>query len=68
MNNALDLLMLLAFFAPMGAIVTLNLALYREARYVAQPPAPVRMAIAVAAPAATPAAAEEYDFDFRKAA
>ena len=62
MNNAIELLMLLVFFVPMAAMVLLNLAHYREARYVAQPPAPVKPAAAV------PAIAEEYDFDFRQAA
>jgi hypothetical protein len=64
--NAIELLMLLVFFVPIGAMMLLNLAMYREARYVAQPPAP---AAAIRAPAAAkPAVAEEYDFDFRQAA
>jgi hypothetical protein len=41
MNNAFAILMFLAFFAPLGLMVALNLAMYREDRYVAQPPAPV---------------------------
>jgi hypothetical protein len=64
MNNAVELLMLLVFFVPIGAMVLLNLAMYREARYVAQPPAPAMSATA----ATKPAIAEEYDFDFRQAA
>ena len=63
--NAIDLLMLLVFFVPIGAMMLLNLAMYREARYVAQPPAP---AMPAAAAAAKPAVAEECEFDFRQAA
>jgi len=36
MNGVLDLLMSLVFFAPMAAIVAMNLALYRDERYTLQ--------------------------------
>ena len=62
MTNALELLMFLVFFAPIGVMVAMNLAMYRDARYDAQPPAPMRPETR-----AEPApAADEYEF--RKAA
>jgi hypothetical protein len=39
--NALSLLMMFVLFAPVCAMVTLNLALYGETRYLRQPPAPM---------------------------
>lgn len=39
--NALSLLMMFVLFAPVCAMVALNLALYGETRYLRQPPAPV---------------------------
>jgi len=70
MNNTFEILVLLVFFAPIGLMVVLNLYMYREARYVSQPPAPVMPPAAAAKPlAAEPVAAKvEYEFDFRQAA
>jgi len=65
MNNAFEILVFLAFFAPVGLIVALNFCLYAEARYMRQPPAPML-------PASTPpqpvAAEVVNEFDFRRAA
>jgi hypothetical protein len=68
MNNTFEILVFLVFFAPIALMVALNLYMYREARYAAQPPAPMMP------PAAQPRAAEpvaarvENEFDFRQAA
>lgn len=65
MNNAFEILVFLAFFAPLGLMVALNLVMYREARYVAQPQAPV----SVREIAAEPIAAEaSNDYELRQAA
>jgi len=62
MNGAFEILVFLVFFAPIGLTVAMNLAMYRDARYDAQPPAPMRPETR-----AEPApAADEYEF--RKAA
>ena len=65
MNNAFEILVFLVFFAPLGLLVAMNLITYREARYVAQPPAPtIEREIVAEAPAA-----EAYDdYELRKAA
>ena len=70
MNNTFEILMLLVFFAPIGLLVALNLYMYREARYVSQPPAPMMPPAAAAPPLfAEPVAARvENEFDFRQAA
>jgi len=68
MNNAFEILAFLVFFAPLGLMVALNLYMYREPRYVAQPPAPMRAPTAEP-PAAEPVAASVVnEFDFRQAA
>ena len=63
--NTFEMLVFLVFFAPMLALVVLNLALYRETRYTLQPPAP-----RLASPAPTPVPAAEIAFEpeLRKAA
>jgi len=66
MNNALEILMLLVFFAPMGAMIALNLAMFREAP-TALPKLAPRMAAGAAKHADAPASAD-YEFDFREAA
>ena len=63
MTNALELLMFLVFFAPIGVMVAMNLAMYREGRYVAQPPAPM-----LAETAAQTAQEASNDYELRKAA
>ena len=64
MNNTFEILVLLVFFAPIGLMVVLNLYMYREARYVAQPPAPMMAAEPVAEPIAQPS----NDYELRQAA
>ncbi len=65
MNNAFEILVFLAFFAPIGLMVALNLLMYRESRYVSQPPAP--MLPAASAPRPLPAEVAN-ELDFRQAA
>ena len=65
MNNAFEILVFLVFFAPLGLLVALNLVMYREARYVAQPPAPVMASEIAAEP---PAAEDSNDYELRQAA
>ena len=65
MNNAFEILVFLVFFAPLGLLVALNLVMYREARYVAQPPAPAIAREIVAEPVAAEAS---YDHELRQAA
>ncbi len=44
--NALSLLMMSMFFGPVSAMVALNLLMYRDPRYMRQPPAPMLPACA----------------------
>ena len=66
MNNALEILMLLVFFAPMGAMIVLNLAMYPEA-LTALPKLAPRMAAGPSRASEAPASGD-YEFDFREAA
>ena len=73
--NALSLLMMSMFFAPVSAMVALNLLAYRELRYVRQPTAPMlpvceSVVLAEAAMVELPAAGRELQraYELRKAA
>ncbi len=68
--NALSLLMVFVLFAPVGAMVALNLALYGETRYLRQPPAPMSLAACEAVVVDEPAEAYELRraYELRKAA
>ena len=68
--NALSLLMVFVLFAPVCAMVALNLALYAETRYVRQPPAPWSLRAREAVVADVPAEAYELRraYELRKAA
>jgi hypothetical protein len=68
--NALSLLMVFVLFAPVCAMVTLNLALYGETRYLRQPPAPMGVALCEAVVVDMPAEAYELRraYELRKAA
>lgn len=63
MNGTFEILVTLAFFVPMAAMVALNLALYAAERYTRQPPAP-RLPRA----AENTTLAEEAAYELRKAA
>ena len=65
MNNDFAILLFLAFFAPLGLMVVLNLVMYREDRYVAQPPAPVTAREIAAEPVSAEAS---NDYELQKAA
>ena len=43
--NALSLLMMFVLFAPVSAMVGLNLLTYRDPRYMRQPPAPMGLPV-----------------------
>lgn len=68
--NTFEMLVFLVFFAPMFALVALNLLLYSDTRYTLQPPAPrlASPAPAIPAPAATAAAEITLEPELRKAA
>ncbi len=68
--NALSLLMVFVLFAPVGAMVALNLALYGEVRYLRQPPAPMSLAACEAVVVDEPTEAYELRraYELRKAA
>jgi heme/copper-type cytochrome/quinol oxidase subunit 2 len=69
--NAVSILMMFALFAPVSAMVVMNLVMYRQARYVRLPeapmsPAPACEAVVTELPAEAVALQKAYEL--RKAA
>ena len=68
--NALSFLMVFMLFAPVSAMVVLNLMTYRDSRYVRQPRAPMAPAGEMAAVMQLPVQAYELQraYELRRAA